>query len=283
MKRVTLMLVIFAMAAPLASGLTLYVDGIGTDAGHYATTQDAQDAAWENDTIEFYEGTYSFCNLNLVGLNGITYQARKTGDYYDNVVITQDDMPNGGNEIYLRDAQRLTFDGLIFRGDGQDSGENDYGFYVRAGLSTADSLTFDHCIFTDIGKYALYGHSTATNLTIDHCSFIGNKYGVNMYGSWSLIGNQITNCLFYDNHSWTAEEWTTDGDYEAAHWSGYAVRASGDVGDAVVKYSAIHTCNGGGGMYTDGRNSLEKEATFDSTTLMNTHTPMFQSVTWNSQ
>ena len=272
MKRVTLMLVIFAMAAPLASGFTLYVDGVGTLPNHYKTIQEAHDNAWENDTIEMYTGTYEMCNLNLDTLHGITYQARASGDemLYEKVNIIDN---GGGNEIYLRGVDRLTFDGLIFKATGRDSGGNDYGFYLRS--PTGDSITYNHCIFTDADKYSLYAYIGGSNLTIDHCTFIGNSRGVNLNSGWNLIGNAITNSIFYDNQNWVPDAWDTDG-FHPEHWIGYAVRANGDVGDCVLKYSCVYK-SWDDTPRTDGLNSLEQETTFDSTTLMNTHKPTFLS------
>ena len=222
MKRVTLILAVL-MTAPIAMGATLYVDGslTSTPSGYFTSIIDAHAAAVENDTIDIYAGTYQMADLNNDLKHGITYQAHLSSHptlLYEHVSIQN---WANSNSIYHRGTDRLTFEGLIFVGKGQDCGVNDYGIYERSPY--VDDITFYRCIFTECGKYAMYGYyGPGLNVTLDQCSFIKNAVGVRFSKSWTLKNDRITNCLFYDNQTWKPTEWDTVWVY--AHWSGYAAK-----------------------------------------------------------
>lgn len=280
MKKVSLILVILAMTAPLTLGTTLYVDDsyVGMDTAYFSSIQGAWDAAVDNDIIDIYsgvDGAYLMANLNNVGKHGITMRAHATGDelLYEHVEVYNP----GSNNIYTRGPDRMTFEGLIFRGKGQDYVGNDYGIYVRS--PWAHDLTFDHCIFTQAGKYAAYFYHSGSNITIDHSSFIRNKAGLRMNNSSTLgQGYKVTNSLFYDNQKWSPENWDTDLIYHAAQWSGYAASLNQISGEGVptlqnsVSYKSFSLTP-----LTNGLSDLGQEAVAGTGNLFNVSKPTLQS------
>jgi hypothetical protein len=284
MRKLALIFVILAMTAPLALGKTLYVQRgySGSDSAYFTGIQDAWDAAAENDTIEIYgsDQAYKMCSLNLAYKNGITMRARagSGGMLYEHVVVQ-----NWGysNTIYCRGPDRMTFEGLIFRGKGQHdtTAGNNYGIYVRSPF--CDDMTFDHCIFTEADSYGMYLYYAGRNFTIDHCSFIKNEMGLRCYTSSYLTNGKITNTIFYDNNKWVPESWDGVGGYTPGYWSGYAAELRDTDGfygsNLYLQNCVVYDSYGSGGPRTDGSNSLTRDAVLGTGSVANLHKPVMLS------